>query len=635
MKINLITLTFLLVAVLACPVMAGFNEIPVSSYDFTPDTPAGVGWAADADRTKLIDDVIPAADELWDADKSTCWNWPGNHDDGPTVIFDLGQSQSIDLISVTEFGGSYGYRTVEISTSNEPNVLTREYEAVGTFDSVSRTTTGNQEKVTESIFLNAQGRYVKMYFVNDDYAYAANWVMLAEVEFFQADPNMIIISQNPQDVYEIEGGDVELSVAAWGKTLPLSYQWKMNGVDIEGETSGTLQIVGVTVDDAGAYSCVVTSPANAGGEESAAAIVEVLVAPPLSNYGKRVIGHNPEVYWSFDEVDGAAVEMSSLLGNRVVTADNPIRFEHGELGNAISVLEFENVFGTTTLDSVVTGGPFAIEFWLRLSDPSVTNRYIMEIGIPGGIGNQPGVIYGYNTEELEFFAGTRTQGFTYDDPNDWTEWHHIVLVDYDDEVEAYDNGALVQGFDYRGDPGDYPLNLSQEIGIGSVRKTHEASPDSVIEGDIDEVAIYDFGGMSKEAIRGRVQAIALHGDLDGPAYVTENPLDTIAPPSTDAILTASAAGAEPITYQWKKDGVDIDGATSPTLVLTEVQPGVDDGSYICAVSNAEGGEESAAAVLTVACYYDIPGDLNSDCVVDMEDLAALAAHWLEDSSVQP
>ena len=94
-------------------------------------------------------------------------------------------------------------------------------------------------------------------------------------------------------------------------------------------------------------------------------------------------------------------------------------------------------------------------------------------------------------------------------------------------------------------------------------------------------------------------------------------------------------GAEPISYQWKIDGVDIPGATSASLVLSDVQPGVDGGMYTCVVQNAEGNDESAAAEVTVACYYDIPGDLNNDCVVDLVDLATLSAHWLENSAVQP
>jgi len=628
MKTNVV---LMVLGALLCsgPVMAGFRQIPVYSYDFTPEPVAS--WATDPERTKLIDGIVPEAGENWGANKTVGWELPANT--GPTVTFDLGQSYGVDAISLTHFGSYYGFQEVTISSTVDPNIA--DFEIIGTFPNALLESTQKGDSVRQDILLTAPGRHFKLEFVSNEPGYEKAWTMLSEVEFYQLDPNTVLIQKHPQDLTLIEGNDGELAVTAWAKTPPLSYQWKKDGVPLEGATDATLLIEAATFDDEGSYSCVVSSPGNLTGEETSAAVVQVFMVSPLTYYGARVVNHSPVVYWSFDEDEGPAIEMMSLAGNRMLTASQPDRFAHEGKGHAISVHAFENVFGTTTLDAVTTNGPFAIEFWLRLSDPTVTNRYIMEIGLPGGAGNLPGVIFGYNPMELEFFQGFRTTGFTYEDPNEWTDWHHVVLVDYDDEIEAYDNGALVEGFTYRAATGNYVLNLSQEIAVGSVRKTHQSSPTSIIEGDIDEVAIYDFAGLTKEAIRARAQAIALHGDLSGPAYITEQPSDTIAPPTTDAVLVVAAAGAEPIRYQWSKNGVPIDGAIGPVLVLPNVRPVVDDGTYVCLVENDEGTEESEPAALTVACYYDIPGDLNSDCIVDLVDLAIMAAHWLEDSSVLP
>ena len=72
-----------------------------------------------------------------------------------------------------------------------------------------------------------------------------------------------------------------------------------------------------------------------------------------------------------------------------------------------------------------------------------------------------------------------------------------------------------------------------------------------------------------------------------------------------------------------------------SATIENVQPGIDDGSYTCIVSNAEGSEESEAALLKVECYWDIPGDINQDCVVDLLDFAILAEHWLQASNIEP
>ncbi len=65
-----------------------------------------------------------------------------------------------------------------------------------------------------------------------------------------------------------------------------------------------------------------------------------------------------------------------------------------------------------------------------------------------------------------------------------------------------------------------------------------------------------------------------------------------------ATFTVTAAGSAPLFYQWRKDGVDIEGATSNTLTINNAQAS-DAGSYTCYVSNAAGNTTSNAATLTV------------------------------------
>jgi len=63
-------------------------------------------------------------------------------------------------------------------------------------------------------------------------------------------------------------------------------------------------------------------------------------------------------------------------------------------------------------------------------------------------------------------------------------------------------------------------------------------------------------------------------------------------------LTVVAAGSAPFSYQWRKDGADITGATTPTLSLSDVQASAA-GSYEVVVSNANGSLTSSPAVLAV------------------------------------
>ena len=78
-------------------------------------------------------------------------------------------------------------------------------------------------------------------------------------------------------------------------------------------------------------------------------------------------------------------------------------------------------------------------------------------------------------------------------------------------------------------------------------------------------------------------------------------------------FTVAASGTAPLTYQWRKDGSDIGGATAATYAIPAPAAG-DAGSYDVVVSNACGSTTSAAATLAVDTAPTIttqPGDLTA------------------------
>lgn len=66
-------------------------------------------------------------------------------------------------------------------------------------------------------------------------------------------------------------------------------------------------------------------------------------------------------------------------------------------------------------------------------------------------------------------------------------------------------------------------------------------------------------------------------------------------------LVVVATGIPSPTYQWKKDGVDVAGATSATLSLTDLD-GEDAGAYTVVVTNSQGSETSDEAVVDVVLF---------------------------------
>ena len=87
--------------------------------------------------------------------------------------------------------------------------------------------------------------------------------------------------------------------------------------------------------------------------------------------------------------------------------------------------------------------------------------------------------------------------------------------------------------------------------------------------------------------------------------VTVHPADqTNVAPGSDVTFSVTATGTAPLSYQWQKDGVNlndggrISGATTATLTITGVTES-DEGGYRCVVTNSAGTDTSNTATLTV------------------------------------
>lgn len=80
--------------------------------------------------------------------------------------------------------------------------------------------------------------------------------------------------------------------------------------------------------------------------------------------------------------------------------------------------------------------------------------------------------------------------------------------------------------------------------------------------------------------------------------ITTHPQSQSVNVGANVMLTVAASGTPSPTFQWRKDGIDINGATSATLSLNGIQLG-DAGIYTAVASNSAGSATSNGATLTV------------------------------------
>jgi hypothetical protein len=84
---------------------------------------------------------------------------------------------------------------------------------------------------------------------------------------------------------------------------------------------------------------------------------------------------------------------------------------------------------------------------------------------------------------------------------------------------------------------------------------------------------------------------------NAPAITTQPQSQTITMGGT-ATFSVAAAGLAPLSYQWQKNGADLNGATAVSYTISYAQPG-DAGAYKVVVTNSAGNAISSAATLTI------------------------------------
>ena len=101
--------------------------------------------------------------------------------------------------------------------------------------------------------------------------------------------------------------------------------------------------------------------------------------------------------------------------------------------------------------------------------------------------------------------------------------------------------------------------------------------------------------------------------VTSPAFISIPPQSQAVPLGSNATFTVTAGGTAPFTYQWKKDNVDIAGATTSSLTITNVQNS-DVAGYSVGVTNSLGGAVSTSAALTIGSVTAPPPTIGSVAV---------------------
>ncbi|HQR20739.1 MAG TPA: hypothetical protein PKV98_07725 [Burkholderiaceae bacterium] len=139
-----------------------------------------------------------------------------------------------------------------------------------------------------------------------------------------------------------------------------------------------------------------------------------------------------------------------------------------------------------------------------------------------------------------------------------------------------------------------PANLTWQDVTGAVAATYTTP---VLQA-LDSGASYRVRVANSEGSATSDTAFVLVDEGAIAPFVTSQPLNLTVGAGSEAVFAVVADGTSPLSYQWRRNGVDITGANAPMLKLPATAP-ADAGSYSVAITNPVGSVTSAAATLTV------------------------------------
>jgi hypothetical protein len=449
----------------------------------------------------------------------------------------------------------------------------------------------NGNQINSATFAPVTARYVRFQATG---ATGGNNTGMREIQFYTVTGQPPLITQPPQGGTRLLGDSFTFSVSAGGDP-PLYYQWWKDGGPLNGATNISLTVSNLQISDAGAYNVVVS---NAFGTATSAAAALNVIDPALD------ITSDLRAWYRMDDGTFLTASDSSgngYLGNLQGFVDDDSQWVSGRIDGGLrfnplgsGVNEVVLVPDTGQFD--FSASPeFTLAAWVRAAGTQEDGAALLAHGTGGG-GEQ---------YAIDIFAGTYrffvrgaggaaqvAQGTVR--AND--TWQHVVAV-YSrtlNRMKLYVNKSEVASVT----PFATGLLAQQhELSLGA-RQLSTTDYNLNLNGVLDDVRVY-----ARALTPNDVAALYDVAAPMGPTIV-QQPQDTYGGVGDSGSFSVAVDGTVPLIYQWRKNGVEIPGATNATLVITNAQLS-DDADYSVVVTNALGSASSAEAHLAVIPFLDL------------------------------
>lgn len=386
------------------------------------------------------------------------------------------------------------------------------------------------------------------------------------LSFTTAAPVAPTITTQPLSQTVAIGSSATFSVVASG-TAPFTYQWRKDTQPINGATNATLTLTNVQSTDAGSYDVIVTNSVNSA-TSNAATLTPITVATDAItwNFGTTAGIAAPTSALPAGVTGGTITQGNSFGATTMLTTTSPSVNVTSSVAAYTGASGTYNAAQTAIIGALVmgAGGSAYFEFTLTPTNGSRLVASGLSFGSRRtGTGPQAYALY---TSVDNYTAPVSTGTLTAD-----TNWH------LNTSSFTTVSGAL-------GTPITFRL-----YGYGN---TGTSSP-------------------SSGTANWRIDDLAVTVAVQTAPVITSSPASVSVAAGADATFTVTATGTDPLSYQWRRNGEAILGATNASYTIVGVQA-TDAASYDVIVSNAAGSAPSSAATLTVLSGFSgwLQGNFN-------------------------
>ena len=405
-------------------------------------------------------------------------------------------------------------------------------------------------------------------------------------------------------------------------TLPISYQWRTNGVAVGGATGTTFTITDCQMGGPTNIECVL---ANSFGSVTSEVWSVNYLPAPMASFPQSVLAAQPIGYWRLDDGpdnslgnEGAicteyqggnnGIYTNVYLADQSVlggTGYDPITDpnEYSALFGVYAVSgSFAGTIGTNIDFSVPMGGngEFTVAIWANGNSQKqagnggiVTKGYFNgeEVNIDNGgpsIGGDPTL----RLEVRDANAGDHDANSTIDMRQD-SLWHYIVGVcdEANGKISLYFDGSLV-GSASMPVAGGIMNSASIPLMIGARSSNASSNPqgNNQFSGFLNDLAIYNYAFTPQ-------QVVAQYNGADIPPYFPHEPIaNTNLDAGATLTVTVPAGGSMPLSYQWSDGNGALPGQTNATLVVSN---DASSDNYTLTVTNLSGSATSSSISVNV------------------------------------